>query len=142
VFLEVVMAVKKKRDGKPEPVLGSYTANEIGKKGERRTSRVLGGTLTPGSGKGRTKGDVLHGFSREGRVRERGYKRLIEKKSTQAKSIKITEAWLDKLEKQAFEAGREPVLVIEFETMSFGSKQWAMIPLEKLREYFELEDNE
>jgi hypothetical protein len=24
--------------------------------------------------------------------------------------------------------------------MGFGSKQWGMVPLEKLREYFELED--
>lgn len=132
----------KKREGKPTPPLGEYTSNEIGKRGEKRTSMVLGGTLTPGSGKGRMKGDVMHGYSKEGRSRERGYKRMIEKKSTQAKSIKVEQAWLEKLEKQAFDAGKEPVLVIEFETMSFGSKQWGCVPLEKLREYFDLEDKE
>jgi len=131
---------KPKREGKPVPSLGAYTANDIGKKGEKSTSKALGGTLTPGSGKGKMKGDVLHGYSQEGRCRERGYKRMIEKKSTAAKSIKIEEAWLTKIEKQAFEAGKEPVLVIEFETMDFGSRQWGCVPIEKLREYFELED--
>jgi hypothetical protein len=132
----------KKREGKPMPVLGDYTPNVIGKKGERRTSKLIGGTLTPGSGKGRMKGDVLHGYKKEGRVRERGFKRMIEKKSTKGKSIKIEEAWLTKLEQQAFAAGKEPVLVIEFETMQFGSKQWGCVPLEKLKEYFDLEDSQ
>jgi len=133
------MRRSKKREGKPKPML-DYTANDIGKRGEKKTSRVLGASLTPGSGKGTMKGDLLHGYSKTGRTRERGYKRMIEKKSTKAKSIKLEEAWLTKIEKQAFEAGKEPVLVIEFETMGFGSKQWGMVPLEKLREYFELED--
>ncbi len=101
-----------------------------GKKGEKRTSKVLEGTLTPGSGKGRMKGDVMHGYQTEGRVRERGFKRMIEKKSTRGRSIKLEEAWLTKIEQQAFEAGKEPVLVIEFETMAFGSKQWGCVPLE------------
>ena len=139
----MVLAVKtraKKREGKPTPAFGDYTANEIGKRGEKKTSRVLDGKLTPGSGKGAMKGDVMHGFSCEGRSRERGFKRMIEKKSTKAKSIKVEEAWLTKIEKQAFDAGKEPVLVIEFETMAFGSKQWGMVPLEKLKEYFDLED--
>lgn len=136
------MKRSKKRIGKPRPMLNDYTANDIGKRGERTTNRILGGTLTAGSGKGNMKGDIWHGHSKEGRTRERGYKRLIEKKSTMAKSIKLEEAWLTKLEKQAFEAGKEPVLVIEFQAMEFGSQQWACVPLEKLREYFELEDGE
>ena len=82
----------------------------------------------------------MHGYSRSGRVRERGYKRMIEKKSTMAKSIKLEQHWLEKLEKQAFDMGKEPVLVVEFETMTFGSSQWGCVPLEKLKEYFELED--
>ena len=134
------MRRSKKREGKPKPMLNDYTANDIGKRGEKKANRVLGATLTPGSGRGNMKGDLLHGYSKTGRTRERGYKRMIEKKSTKAKSIKLEEAWLTKIEKQAFEAGKEPVLVIEFEAMGFGSKQWGMVPLEKLREYFELED--
>ena len=130
----------KKLEGKPEPALCSYTANEIGKRGEKNTAKALSGTLTPGSGKGKMKGDMMHGYSTTGRARERGFKRMIEKKSTVAKSIKLEQAWLEKIEKQAFEAGKEPVLVIEFEAMGFGSKQWGMVPLEKLKEYFELED--
>lgn len=130
----------KKREGKPTPALSDYTANEVGKRGERNTSALLGGKLTPGSGKGALKGDVMHGYSTTGRARERGYKRMIEKKSTKAKSMKIEQHWLEKIEKQAFDAGKEPVLVIEFETMTFGSKQWGCVPIEKLREYFELED--
>lgn len=65
---------------------------------------------------------------------------MIEKKSTQYKSLKLEQSWLEKIEKQAFDAGKEPVLVIEFEVMEFGSSQWAMVPLDKMKEYFELED--
>lgn len=131
---------KKKREGKPMPSMNDYTANDIGKRGEIRTNKALGARLTPGSGKGNMKGDLMHGYSKTGRTRERGYKRMIEKKSTKAHSMKLEEAWLTKIEQQAFEAGKEPVLVVEFETMGFGSQQWGMVPLEKLREYFELED--
>lgn len=130
------------KDGyrKPEPSLGSYTSNDIGRRGEKRTNTILGSVLTPGSGRGRTKGDMLHGFSRTGRHRPRGHRRMIEKKSTQYNSIRLQKSWLEKLEKQAFDAGKEPVLIIEFETMTFGSTQWGLIPLSKLKELFELED--
>ena len=130
----------KKRDGNPTPALNDYTANDIGKRGEKKTCRELGCSLTPGSGKGKLKGDMMHGYSTEGRARARGFKRMIEKKSTKAKSIKLEQAWLEKIEKQAFDAGKEPVLVIEFETMTFGSKAWGMVPMEKHKEYFDLED--
>lgn len=125
---------------KPRPTLNEPTSNDIGKKGEKRTNRILGSVLTPGSGSGRTKGDMLHGFSRTGRHRPRGYRRMIEKKSTKYNSIRLQKSWLEKLEKQAFDAGKEPVLIIEFETMTFGSTQWGLIPLSKLKELFELED--
>ena len=114
------MRRSKKREGKPKPMLNDYTANDIGKRGEKKTNKVLGATLTPGSGRGNMKGDLLHGYSKIGRTRERGYKRMIEKKSTKAKSIKLEEAWLTKIEKQALRL--EDQCVIEFEAMGFGSK--------------------
>ena len=49
------MRRSKKREGKPKPMLNDYTANDIGKRGEKKTNKVLGATLTPGSGKGNMK---------------------------------------------------------------------------------------
>jgi len=61
---------------------------------------------------------------------------MIEKKTTGAMSMKLDSKWLDKLVEQAFDMGKEPVLVIE---MADG-KPWAMVPIEKMKEYWELED--
>jgi len=114
---------------KPKPrAFDKDTPNRIGKVGERKLKRDTDCVLTPGSGSGRTKGDGLHGF-----------KRMMEKKSTTKKSIKLEREWLEKLEKQAFEANRDPVLVIEFDVMKFGSRSWAVVPLEK---YLELVDDD
>lgn len=63
---------------------------------------------------------------------------MVEQKTTQAKSMKLECSWLEKLSKEAFAAKKEPVLVIEFE----GVGAWAMVPLEKMKELFELEDGE
>lgn len=130
----------KPRATKPEPALMEATANEVGRRGEQHTRNALGGVFTPGSGNKNVKGDILHGRNKTGRTRARGYQRMIEKKSTAGHSIKLERAWLEKLEHQAFGEGKDPVLVIEFDTTVLASAQWAVIPLEKLREYFEMED--
>lgn len=125
---------------KPKPTLLDESANAIGKTGEKHTKKALAGVLTPGSGAGRSKGDVMHGYGKTGRYATRGFKRMIEKKSTAAKSIKLEQDWLEKIEQQAFDAGKDPVLVVEFQTMSPEHSQWGLVPLEKLKELFELED--
>jgi len=64
---------------------------------------------------------------------------MLEKKSTAGKTITVRRDDIEKLEKQAWDANREPVFVLEFETMKFASQQWAMIPLERLLELYEIE---
>ena len=115
---------------KPRPKLFEKpTANEVGKRGERNLKRKAGGLFTAGSGNKQMKGDLRHGPNLE---------RMIEKKSTLSKSMKLELSWLEKLEKEAFDAGKEPVLVIEFDTMAVGSRQWALVPLDRLLELYEL----
>lgn len=127
---------------KPHPKFVEDTAFDIGLRGEKRLKKALRGTsmLTPGSGKGRTKGDMLHGKANTPLVH--GFRRMIEKKTTTMKSMKLEQSWLEKIEKQAFDAGKEPVLVIEFENAGRGTSMWGMVPLEKLNALFELEDAE
>lgn len=74
------------------------------------------------------KGDGLHDF-----------KRMMEKKSTAGKTMTVRRADIEKLMEQAWAANREPVFVLEFEAMKFGSQQWGMVPLERLMELFEIE---
>jgi len=102
--------------------------NEIGRRGEKNLRKVTGCILTPGSGAGRIKGDGLLGFEW-----------MLEKKSTAGKTITVRRDDIEKLVKQAWDANREPVFVLEFETMKFASQQWAMIPLERLLELYEIE---
>ena len=117
---------------KPRPTVfdeAKPSAYEIGRRSEKRLQRKAGGLPTPGSGNKQIKGDLRHGPKLE---------RMIENKSTTARSMKVQVSWLEKLEKEAFEAGKEPVLVLDFEAMSLGSRQWAMIPLDRLLELYEL----
>ena len=115
---------------KPKPkMFEKFTPNEIGKRGERNLQRRVGGLFTSGSGNKQMKGDLRHGPNLE---------RMVEKKSTLSKSMKLELDWLEKLEKEAFDAGKEPVLVLEFETMAVGSRQWALVPLDRLLELYEL----
>lgn len=109
-------------------VFETPTANQIGKRGEKATSKQLDGRLVSGSGCGRMKGDIEHGSQ------------LIEHKSTKARSMKLDKEWLEKIEKQAFQVGKEPVLVLEFqETMPWYCQRWALIPLDRLQELLESE---
>ena len=104
------------------------TPNFIGKLGEKHLQKELGGKLTPGSRVGDLQySDFL----------------LIEKKSTVNKSISLKKDHLDKIECIAFENRRTPALVVEFETTkrSFRPSQWAVIPLDFLKELLELKEN-
>lgn len=119
---------KGKRREMPQPkVFVPDSPQLIGELGEKNLRKKTGCVLTPGSGRGSIKGDGLHDF-----------KRVFEKKTTKSKSIRIKKDDLEKLEMQA--GRREAVMVIEFEVQRFGSRQWAVVPLNRLLELYELED--
>ena len=105
----------------------------ISKRQERRTAKKLGGKETIGSGNKGQKGDVWAGDL------EAGQQIMVECKATEGKQITLKLAWLTKLVKEAFQAGREPALVLTFNAMDFGAKDWAVIPLDRYQELLELE---
>lgn len=126
--------MKKRRNDRPYEVpapkaFEEATPNVVGRRGEKNLKRTTGCVLTPGSGAGSMKGDGLHDF-----------KRMMEKKSTAGKTMTVRRADIEKLMEQAWAANREPVFVLEFEAMKFGSQQWGMVPLERLMELFEIEE--
>jgi len=98
--------------------------NYIGKLGERHLQKQLGGKLTPGSRVGDLQYEDL----------------LIEKKSTEKRSISLKQDYLEKIDRIAFENRRTPALVVEFETTksNYCPTQWAVIPLDFLKELLEL----
>lgn len=70
---------------------------------EKRIAKTLGGKVTKASGAGAfEKGDV----------RVKGVAR-IEAKTTDAKSFRVTEEMIDKIEDAAVQAGEVPVMVID-----------------------------
>lgn len=103
--------------------------NEIGKYGEKKLKKVTGCVLTPRSGAGSMKGDGLLGFEK-----------MIEKKSTRGKTMTVRREDIEKLMNEAWKANREPIFVIEFEAIKYGSQQWGLIPLERLMELYEIEE--
>ena len=104
------------------------SAYEIGRRSEKRLQRKAGGLPTPGSGNKQLKGDLRHGPKLE---------RMIENKSTTARSMKVKVSWLEKLEKKRLKQEKS-LFLLDFEAMSLGSRQWAMIPLDRLLELYEL----
>lgn len=112
---------------------GNRVRRRISRRQERRTAKVLGGRETVGSGSKGMKGDVWAGDP------EAGQQVMVECKATTGKQITLKLAWLVKLFKEAFQAGREPALVVTFEAMEFGAKDWAVIPLDRYRELLDVE---
>jgi Holliday junction resolvase len=100
---------------------------------EQRTALALGGRRTIGSGNKRQKGDVHGGDA------DAGQRIMGEAKSTKHRQMTLRLEWLEKLVKEAFEAGMEPVLPLCFESLSVGASDWALLPMERLKELLELE---
>lgn len=122
----------------PKTLLG-HTANSIGERGEKALHKVFNDSeLVRGSGCGSEKGDLKVGSGVNGNPY--AYEKMIEKKSTQYKSIKLKQSWLEKIVRQAHKQGKEPVLAIQFETMEkYTSKQWGLVPIERLKQLFDIE---
>ena len=83
---------------------GQPKAYHRARKQEKELANRGGGKLTPGSGNGHKKGDVIkyNGIFR------------IEAKCTQRKSFSITKEMIDKIESAALIDGELPAIMIEF----------------------------
>lgn len=94
---------------------------------ERRVAGEIGGKPQPGSGnKWYAKGDA------------KGPDLLVECKSTDKESISIKLGVIDKIEREAMLAGREPVLQIDF-TGGRKPRSYALVTADRLMELLELE---
>lgn len=125
------MKAKKKQMDYKKPCPKAFddlTPNDIGKRGEKNLAKATGCFLTPGSGCGKMKGDGIL-----------DWRCMIEKKTTQKKSFVLKQEILEKLCKQAFDSGKEPMLVIEFELAQLCGEQWAVLPLPRVLELFDKE---
>lgn len=101
---------------------------------EKKIATDLRGTGTIGSGNKGMKGDA-HGGDPDA-----GQRIMAEAKSTNGKSMSIKLAWLDKLVREALQAGMQPVLYLRFEAAQFqGMTDWACVPASRLKELLDLE---
>lgn len=96
-------------------------------KSERRLAKEVGGTVVPGSGAGRVKGDVKVGNF------------LFEAKSTVKRSISLKLDWLRKITQEARLTDREPALSVRFtdsEGKAIIGGDWVMVPRQTWEELF------
>lgn len=91
---------------------------------ERKLAHDLNGRATPNSGAiDGMKGDVTTD------------KFLLDSKETGAKSIVISAAMLNKISKEAREAGKRPGIVITLGRVALGTaRQWALVPIQDFQE--------
>lgn len=91
-----------------------------GQQAEKRAARRLGGRQTPASGalEG-AKGDIRRG------------KFLLESKATRKRSMSVQLAWLEKISKEALDAGLDPGVVLQFVDStgrSYPAGRWVLVP--------------
>ena len=102
------------------PYLKRQQTQRHGQKAEKRAAKRLKGRLTPASGAlVGAKGDIV----------KRRF--LIESKATKDASIRVTLAWLDKIAKEALDAGKDPALLIQFVDASgnpWRGSGWVLVP--------------
>ena len=110
---------------KPEPYKFDKPRDrkKVSMKNEYRLARRLGGKQQPASGAiAGYKGDViLDDF-------------LLDLKETEAMSISVRVADLQKIQKEAEGSGREPAVVIRFNNAKVVEREWAVITVELLKE--------
>jgi len=92
---ELMFHVPKKQRSDP--------AKTYSKKQEKNIAKKIGGFVTPGSGSGKIKGDVI----------KRGVVR-VEAKSTAKKSFSITRDMINKIEEYSVPQGEIPCVVVDF----------------------------
>lgn len=91
-------------------------------KHEKEIAKRLGGRRVAGSGAFESKGDISTDEF------------LIDDKSTVGKSITVTKDMLMKINREAREAARVPVLSLSFTKMGLAGDTWYMIPEWRFKE--------
>lgn len=99
----------------PKRLRGQHSSVKRSKAQEGEIAKRHGGAVTKASGAGAfEKGDVrIKGLAR------------IEAKTTQAKSFRVTQEMIEKIEQQALSAGELPIMEIE---INGGQQRVAVIP--------------
>lgn len=102
------------------PYIKRMAKPQHGQLAEKRAARRLGGRQTPASGAlSGAKGDI-----RKGQF-------LIESKATKHNSLVVQLEWLDKISKEALDAGQTPALLIQFVDAvgnPWRGSGWVLIP--------------
>lgn len=109
---------------RPKPAGLGISGKDLSKKQERRVAQKSSGRCTPASGALTcAKGDVSAGVN------------LFECKTTAKRSLRVDQAWLAKIAREARVAHKEAGLVISFSGMvSDVDQDWIMIPFARFRE--------
>jgi len=90
---------------------------------EKALAKRLKGLTQPASGSTSSrKGDIVSGDY------------LIDDKSTIANSIIVTKDMLIKINREAREAGKKPILSLSFENMGLAAKTWICMPIDDFEE--------
>jgi hypothetical protein len=90
---------------------------------EKKLAKRLGGRRTPASG-------ALDGFKGDIVLNEF----LIDDKLTDGKSITVTKDMIMKINREAREAGKSPVLSLSFKGLGLAGDTWYLIPEHVFRE--------
>jgi len=90
---------------------------------EKKLAKSVGGTPQPISG-------AITGF--KGDVKTKDY--LFDLKQTTKKSSSVTIKDLHKIQREADSYMKEPVLLLQFDSIKIGDKQWAVIPMRVFKE--------
>lgn len=102
------------------PYLRRMATPQHGQKAERRAAKRLKGQRRPGSGAlDGAKGDI---------VKKRF---LIESKATKNASIVVKLEWLEKIDKEALDAGKDPALLLQFVDAAgnpWRGSGWVLLP--------------
>ena len=90
---------------------------------EKALAKRLNGLTRPASGSTDSKkGDIVIGDY------------LMDDKSTVNNSITVTKDMLLKINKEAREAGKKPLLSLSFENMGLAAKTWICMPIDEFEE--------
>lgn len=103
-------------------------AKKMHQKQEKRVAKKLRGEEQRGSGNQPFKRGDVKACEENVQV-----ELLVECKTTEARSIRVEAKWLEKITREALEAGKEPALSIEIQQVKPGTpRDWTMVPTEVL----------
>lgn len=111
------------------PYLDRVTGTKHGRRAEKKASKRLGGSLTPASGAlDYAKGDIKKSHF------------LIDSKATNKDSFRVTKEQLQKISREALDAGKTPALLVQFvDDLGglTGGGSWVVLPERVFKELAE-----